>query len=283
MIVEEKNAQIESELNRLWLEAGEMSKKWQSEVDECVTGPIGIHPYKSKEKIHNEDGRLINLRTFEKDDDFAAIYSNFQLEFFGWDDRLNAWLLAVPPRFQHRFNEVIAETEGFSEQFDGQYVYVGEVPELLALYDDFYKKKAAVDDLIDKIGSDGWRLKENDDIAFELIQIKNGLDRFLCVKHAGDIYKVHHFRDDSDFEKALVDALSKNDKIRQVGTHASKLQSSISKLKIPQELRKLMIKTSKQTLTVKPQVTYGDLKQANLDDIELIGKLSGSLEKLELA
>lgn len=275
-------ATIENKLNRLWLEAGEMAKKWQPIVVFYVTDCEGLAPWNCDKKIRDKNGCLINIRNIEKDDDFATNYFDFQTEFSGWDDRLQTWLSTVSPRFQRRFDEVVSETERFSKQYDGQYTYVGEVPKLLTVYDDFYKKKAAVDDLIDKIGSDDWTLKENDDIAFELIQVKNGLDRFLCVRHMSDVYKVHHFRDSSDFEEALIRALDKNNKTHRAETHTSKLQSSISKLKIPQKLRKLMIKTSKQALVVNPLITYGDLKRADLIDIEIISELDASLEKLEL-
>lgn len=201
--------------------------------------------------------------------------------FDSWNDRLESWLSEASPRFRHRFDEVCAETERFSKQYDSQYTYIGEVPELLALYDDFYKKEVAVDDLAAKIGSDGWRLKEDDDVIFELTQVEERLSRFLCIKHLSNAYKVHQFRD-SYFEKALVEVLDKNNKTHRVKVSAGRLQSNISKLRIPQKLRKLMIKTSKQVLIVKPQITYGDLKRANLDDIKIIDELDASLEKLEL-
>lgn len=274
-------ATIENKLNRLWLEAGEMAKKWQPLVDWYVTGSVGLQPWNCNEKERDENGRLINIRKFEGDDDFASDYYDFQMVFDSWNDRLEGWLLEASPRFRHRFDEVCAEIEHFSKQYDSQYVYIGEVPELLALYDDFYKKKVAVDDLAAKIESDGWRLKEDDDVVFELIQVEERLIRFLCIKHLNDTYKVHQFRD-SYFEKALVEALDKNNKTHRVKTSASKFQSNISKLKIPQKLRKLMIKTSKQVLIVKPQITYGDLKRADLDDIEIVDELDASLEKLEL-
>lgn len=274
-------ATIENKLNRLWLEAGEMAKKWQPLVDWYVAGSVGLQPWNCDKKERDKNGRLINIRKFEGDDNFASDYYDFQMVFDSWNDRLGTWLSKVPPRFRHRFDEVCVEAGRFSEQYDNQYTYIGEVPELLALYDDFYKKKAAVDDLTAKIGSDGWRLKENDDVIFELIQVEERLSRFLCIKHLSGTYKVHQFRD-SYFEKALVEALAKNNKTHRVKVSAGRLQSNISKLKIPQELRKFMIKTSKQVLIVKPQITYGDLKRANLDDIKIVDELDASLEKLEL-
>lgn len=279
----EDAATIENRLNRLWLEAGEMAKKWQPIVVFYVTNDQGLAPWDCDGKIRDKKGRLINIRNIEKDDSFATNYFNFQSEFFDWDDTLQAWLSTVSPRFRRRFNEVFSDAERFSKQYDEQYSYVGEVSKLLTSYDDFCKKKAAVDDLIDKIGSDGWTLEENDDIAFELIQVENGLDRFLCVRYKNGIYKVHLFRDSSDFESALIAALDDDNKAHRAEMNASKFQSSISKLKIPQKLRKLMIKASKQSLMVKPQITYGDLRRANLDDTEIIDELNSSLEKLELA
>lgn len=274
-------ATIENKLNRLWLDAGEMAKKWQPLVGWYVTGSVGLRPWNCDEKERDENGRLINIRKFEGDDDFASDYYDFQMVFDSWNDRLESWLSEASPRFRHRFDEVCAETERFSKQYDSQYTYIGEVPELLALYDDFYKKEVAVDDLAAKIGSDGWRLKEDDDVIFELTQVEERLSRFLCIKHLSDTYKVHQFRD-SYFEKALVEALDKNNKTHRVKVSAGRLQSNISKLRIPQKLRKLMIKTSKQVLIVKPQITYGDLKRANLDDIKIVDELDASLEKLEL-
>lgn len=283
MVEEEKNAQIESRLNRLWLEAGEIARKWHSLVKGYVSDSVGLHPWNCDRKDHDENNRLINVRRLESDDDFIDDYYNFQMIYDGWNERLEAWLSEVPPRFRNRFNEVFSKTERFSKQFDKQYTFVGDIPELLTLYDNFCKKKAAVDDLVSKMGAGGWNIKEEDDTAFELIQVKVNLDRFLCIKCTNSIYKVHHFRDGSDFENALVEALSKSNKTHRVETSASKLQSSISKLKIPQKLRKLMIKTSKQMLVIKPKITYGDLKRVDLDDIEIIGELNASLEKLELA
>lgn len=274
-------ATIENKLDRLWLDAGKMAQKWQPLVERYVTGSVGLHPWNCTEKERDENGRLINIRKFEGDDDFASDYHDFQMDSDGWNDRLETWLSKVSPRFRHHFNEVYAKAERFSGQYDNQYTYVGDVPELLKLYDDFYKKKVAVDELATKIGLDGWRLKEDDDVIFELIQVEERLNRFLCIKHLSGTYKVHQFRD-SYFEKTLVEALDKNNKMHRVKVSAGRLQSNISKLRIPQKLRKLMIKTSKQVLIVKPQITYGDLKRADLDDIEIVDELDASLEKLEL-
>ena len=271
-------ATTESKLNRLWLEAGEMAKKWQPLVDWYVTGNIGLHPWNCDKKERDANDRLINIRGFESDDGLASDYHDFQIVFDGWNDRLEAWLSENSPRFRRRFDEVYAETKRFSDQYDNQYTYAGDVSDLLALYDIFYKKKIAVDDLAHKVNSDGWRLKE---VAFELVQVQRGLDRFLCIKGANDVYRVHHFRDGSDFEEALMKALDEKNKSHRVAGSASKFQSSISKLKIPQQLRKLMIKTKKQALIVKPQVTYGDLDSAHIDDAEIINELKASLEKLE--
>lgn len=274
-------ATMENKLNRLWLEAGEMAKKWQPLVNWYVTGSVGLQPWNCNKKEQDENGRLINIRKFEGDDDFASDYYDFQMVFDSWNDRLKGWLSEASPRFRHRFDKVYVEAERFSKQYDSKYTYIGEVPELLALYDDFYKKKVAVDDLTAKIESDGWRLKEDNDVIFELIQVEERLSRFLCIKHLSSTYKVHQFRD-SYFEKALVEALDQNNKTHRVKVSAGRLQSNISKLRIPQKLRKLMIKTSKQVLIVKPQITYGDLKRADLDDIEIVDELDASLKKLEL-
>ncbi len=257
----------EYELNRLWIEALEITRKWEDLVDYYVTSPVGLHPWNSDEKARDENGHLINIRTREGDDDFMGDYGEFERIYAGWSDRVEYWLPTVPPRFQHRFDEVVAQTERFSKQYDGQYTYVGEVPDMLDLYDDFCKKRAAIIDLSNKVSSREWSLQEDDDVAFKLWLNEMSSDLYI------NSYKVHHLRYDSDLEQALIKALDKNNQTHQVKMDASKLQTNVSKLKIPQGLRKLMIRTSKQTLAVNPEITYGDLKRAGLNDAEIFDEL----------
>lgn len=262
-------AKRESELDRLWLEAMEITKKWQDLVDWYVTGNIGLHPWNCSEKEHDANGCLINVRKFDGDDDFASDYSDFQILFDEWNDRLKSWLSAVPPRFRHRFDEVVSETERFSKRYDDRYAYTGEVPELLALYDDFCKKKMAVDDLMAKTGSDGWRLKDANDIAF-VLKYKD-MDGDLYING----YKIHHCRSGSALDKALLVYLNGEDKGQVGNINMENLQTSVSMLKIPQGLRKIMLKTSKSDGFIgKPQVTYGDLMHNNLDESKLIAELT---------
>lgn len=261
-------ATIENKLNRLWLEAGEMTKKWQPLVDWYVTGSVGLQPWNYDEKERDKNGRLINIRKFEGDDNFASDYYDFQMVFDSWNDRLEGWLSEASPRFRHRFDKVYVEAERFSKQYDSQYTYIGEVPELLALYDDFYKKKVAVDDLAAKIGTKSWSIKDANDIAFTLKY--RSMDGDLYVNN----YKIHHCRSDSALDKALLVYLNGEDKDRVGSINMENLQTSISMLKIPQGLRKIMFGISKgDGLIVKSRVTYGDLKRNNLDESKIVAEL----------
>ena len=276
-MIKSRTEKIENELTRLWLEAKEMTNKWQPQIVWLVTGSVGLHPWDCEEKVCDKNGRFKNIRLFESDDDLAADYSDFQMAFWDWTDRLSSWLSKVSPRFRNRFDDVVAETERFSKQFDEQYVYVGDVSELLALYDNFCKKKAAVDDLSGKLGSKGWEIKGDDDVAFELTFDE---DEGLYLND----YKIHSFRYVSDFENVLREALNdKNDmhtvKIDRTKIRTSALQSNIGMLKIPRELRKLMFRTSKGNLIVKPQISYGDLKRADIDDVKIANELRHLYQK----
>lgn len=271
----EANAVIaEERLNRLWLEGEELVGKWEPLVKEYVVCSVGLHPWNCDEKTHDEKGHLINIRTFDGDDDLFSDYGDFEREFFAWNERVKSWLSNMPLRFQHRFDEVFAKTERFSKQFDNQYSFVGDVPDLLALYDDFCKKQAAVRDLNEKLGSNGWSFKEDDDIAFELRYNEIAGDLFV------NEYKICRFNLDSELEVALAKALSRHNEAHKVDMDASGLQSNIGMLRIPRELRKLMIRTSKKSLVIKPRITYGDLKSAGLNDAKIIEEFEQNLAKI---
>lgn len=264
----------EEELNRLWLESEELVGKWELLVEEYVVCSVGLHPWDCDEKAHDEKGHLINIRTFEGDDDLFSDYGDFEREFFAWNERVESWLSSMPLRFKHRFDEVFAQAKRFSERFDDQYSFVGDVPDLLELYDDFCKKQAAMRDLNEKLGSNGWSFREDDDVAFELRYNEMAGDLFV------NEYKICRFNLGSELEEALAKALSKNNKAHKVDMDASGLQGNIGMLRIPRELRKLMIRTSKKSLVVKPRITYGDLKDVGLDDAKIIEEFEQNLAKI---
>lgn len=276
MVEEDKNVQTENELNQLWLEAEEMDSKWKSEIIRLVEGDTGLHPWNSRKKVRNKDGRLINIRTFEGDDNLDNCYHTLEFELNGWNSKIDSWLSNVPPRFRRRFDETFTKAERFSKRFDEQYSYEGDVSMLLELYDDFCKKRAAIEDLWGKFGSDGWSVKEDDDVAFELKYYEMGGD--LYIKYANNEYKVHHFRLNGGFEETFSCALDDSNRAHKVEIDTDiidteHLQTSIGMLKIPRKLRTLMIKTAKGHLLVNPQITHGDLRREGIDDNEIVGEL----------
>ena len=107
-MIESRTEKIENELTRPWLEAKEMTNEWQPQIVWLVTGSVGLHPWDCEEKVRDKNGRFKNIRLFESDDDLAADYSDFQMAFWDWTDRLSSWLSKVSPRFRNRFDDVVA-------------------------------------------------------------------------------------------------------------------------------------------------------------------------------
>lgn len=165
---DEKFEQKRDRLCELFHESDDIVEKWQPIVEDYVEGGEGLHPWNSEDKEKDAQGRLINVRTFEGDDNFSADYYDFEDEFVAWSGTVQEVMRKLPPRFRARFEHDTREADRFSSQYDEKYNFIGDVPDLLDLYDDFCKEREALK-WAEFWTNDAQRsIKKDEDVAFEL-------------------------------------------------------------------------------------------------------------------
>lgn len=271
-MTDERFEQKRDKLCELFHESDGIAEKWQSIVEEYVEGSEGLHPWNSEDKEKDAKGRLINIRTFDGDDNFAADYFDFEDEFLLWSGSVQEVMRELPPRFRARFEQDAKKSDRFSAQYDKKYNFVGDVPDLLDLYDDFHKEREALR------WAEFWtndvqrNIKKDEDVAFELAY--NEMKGELRLNG----YLVKRCQLYSTLDSALRAALANE---KHEAKAPSKIKQGISAIHIPVVLRGEMLSTGGGMIRMKPRITYGELKQLGLDETKITEELQEiSLEKV---
>lgn len=261
---DEKFEQKRDRLCELFHESDDIVEKWQPIVEDYVEGSEGLHPWNSEDKEKDAQGRLINVRTFEGDDNFSADYYDFEDEFIAWSGTVQEVMRELPPRFRARFEHDTRKADRFSSQYDEKYNFVGDVPDLLNLYDDFCKEREALK-WAEFWTNDAQRsIKKDEDVAFELAynEMKGELRLNGCLVKRCQLY--------GTLDNALRAAFASEKNEAKV---PSKVKQGISAIHIPVALRGEMISTGGGMMRMKPRITYGELKQLGLDETKIIEEL----------
>lgn len=268
-MTDEKFEQKRDRLCELFHKSDDIVEKWQPIVEGYVEGGDGLHPWNLEDKEKDAQGRLINIRTFEGDDNFAADYYEFEDEFLSWSGSVQEAMRELPPRFRARFEHDTENADRFSAQYDKKYNFVGDVPDLLGLYDDFRKEREALKWAEFWTNDTQRNIKKDEDVAFELTynEMKGELRLNGCLVKRCQLY--------GTLDDALRAAFASKKHEAKVPV---KIKQGISAIHIPAALRGEMISTGGGMMRMKPRITYRELKQFGLDE----AKISEELQEISL-
>lgn len=269
-----KMTEEEFELGRgklceLYHDSDDIVKKWQPVVERYVNGHVWLYPVGSKEKSRDEQGRFVNTCSLN-DDNFAADFYEFEDEFLLWSETVSEVLGKFPPRFHIRFEYEVEKASRFSAKYDGEYKFIGDVPDFLQLYDEFCKEREALK-CAEFWVSEGVRsIISDEDVAFELKYNATRGRLYLnnCLVKRCQLY--------STLDEALQSAFTNE---KHEAKAPSKIKPSISAIKMPSQLRNLMFRVGGGIMRIHPRITYGELKMEGLDEQKLTRELMSTCIK----
>lgn len=252
-------------LCELYHDSDDIVKKWQPVVEGYVDGHVWLHPVGSENKSRDEQGRLINTCSFN-DDSFAADFYEFEDEFLLWSETVREVIEKFPPRFHARFEHEVEKASRFSAKYDGEYKFIGDVPDFLQLYDEFCKEREAL-----KL-AEFWVSEtiNDDDVAFELKY------NAMCGKLYLNNCLVKRCQLHNTLDEALQDIFANEEYEVKA---PSKIKPSISAIKMPPRLRSLMFRFGGGIMKMRPYITYGELKMEGLDEVKLTKELMSTCIK----
>lgn len=256
-------------LCELYHDSDDIVQKWQPILEDYIEGDVWLHPFDSKSKERDEQGRLINICSFD-DDSFSADFYEFEDEFLLWSETVRKVLEKFPPRFHIRFEYEVKKANRFSAKYDGKYKFAGDVPDFLQLYDEFCKEREALKWAEFWVSESERNVVNDEDVAFELKY--DAMRGRLYLNN----YLVKRCRLHSTLDEALQGVFANtNHEVKA----PSKIKQSVSAIQIPQTLRSVMFRFGGGVWRVHPHITYGELKMRGLDEQKLTKELMSTCIK----